>query len=262
MPIHRSGFARLLLVAFVFPLLSSCGSLSITRYKVTITIFNGETAVQASGVQQFTYTGPSPIFPSANGECGAEGEAIPLRVSDGRFLIATMSNRSNCCWDGRYGATLANSGLIGQAFDSADSPTKGRSWEVQPENYPLFITFDDRNDPNSVVEVDPVDLAATFGKDWRFGFMTVEKVGVQNTPELNWGTIVSALWAVGTFKPDKYGVVSDDAVTIGRIDVFLPWLKDPDGGASLWGELISNKRDMVAAQIERANLISIRRVVD
>jgi hypothetical protein len=48
--------------------------------------------------------------------------------------------------------------------------------EVAAEDYPLLVTFRDIRDPKSVATVDPVSLAARFGRGYRLHRMTVQIV--------------------------------------------------------------------------------------
>jgi hypothetical protein len=186
-----------------------------------MTVYKGEQAFQAVGVQEVVCYGQNPVFTMSSGECELEGEAIPLKMGEGSYLIATMSRRANCCSPGHYSRTLRNWGENGRSDRKGGYFKDTKKWVLKPENYPLFITFTDMNNPRSVAEVDPAKLAATFGDGWRFGAMNVE-------------------------------VVSFQPITMGRIDPLLPWLKEALGGAPLWGGL--NSRGPIREQIETYNL--------
>jgi hypothetical protein len=65
---------------------------------------------------------------------------------------------------------------------------------IPPEAYPLLVTFDDITKPETVREVDPSNLAATFGEGVSLRGMTLE--------------------------------VTEDKVTEGQVAAALPWLCD------------------------------------
>lgn len=197
-----------------------------------MTVYKGEQAFQAVGVQEVRCSGQSPIWPSDSGNCTLNGEAIPLKMDGGRYLIATMSRRANCCSVEHYPRTLRNWGENGRAGKNGGYLKDTKKWVLKPENYPLFITFTDMNNPRSVAEVAPADLAATFGDGWRFGAMNVE-------------------------------VVSFQPITMGRIDPLLPWLKNNLGGSPLWPILgPSSASERLTEKIEAESLRWARRTND
>lgn len=63
---------------------------------------------------------------------------------------------------------------------------------LTPDHYPLLVTFGDLADPKSVKEVKPGDLQAMFGAGYRLKMMTLE--------------------------------ITEEAVTLGKIDTLLGWL--------------------------------------
>jgi hypothetical protein len=80
-----------------------------------MTVYKGEQAFQAVGVQEVVCYGQNPMFKVSSGECELEGEAIPLKMGEGSYLIATMSRRADCCSPGYYPRTLRNWGENGRS---------------------------------------------------------------------------------------------------------------------------------------------------
>ncbi|MEM7778318.1 MAG: hypothetical protein AAF732_22280, partial [Pseudomonadota bacterium] len=64
--------------------------------------------------------------------------------------------------------------------------------EVPFQSYPLLVTFDDIKNPVTAREVDPNDLAATFGPGYALSSLTIE--------------------------------ITDEPVTEGRVESVLAWL--------------------------------------
>jgi hypothetical protein len=211
----------LFIMALLLPALAACSPSVTSRYKVTMTVYKGEQAFQAVGIQETRCYGQNPVFTMSTGGCHLEGEAIPLKMGEGGYLIATMSRRADCCSVGYYAKNLRNWGENGRSDRWGGYLKDTKKWVLKPENYPLFITFADMNNPRSVAEVDPANLAATFGDGWRFGAMNVE-------------------------------VVSFQPITMGRIDPLLPWLKEARGGAPLWGGFKASEQ--VTEKIEAESL--------
>lgn len=67
--------------------------------------------------------------------------------------------------------------------------------ELDPKDYPLLVTFTDITDPTTVKQVNPTNLAATFGPGVSLKRITLE--------------------------------ITDEPVTEGKIEHVLGWLDDP-----------------------------------
>lgn len=59
-------------------------------------------------------------------------------------------------------------------YISRISKHKGVSVPLMRDRYPLFVTFDDINDPASLKEVDPDDLASVFGEGYNLTSVMIE----------------------------------------------------------------------------------------
>lgn len=126
------------------------------------------------------------------------GEAVVVEVAPGRYLFALLGGAGKTEYMGSF-AAASIAGREGRVIDGAlfaeVQGKRGRAAGVitVPEvQYPMLVTFDDIADPLSVRLVDPTDLAASFGQGVRLKSVTLE--------------------------------VTDEAVTVGRVEGVLGWL--------------------------------------
>ena len=129
-----------------------------------------------------------------------QGEAVVADLEQGRYLFALLTGSP----DGLQGQTR-------EAYrDVYDAHTKkGKAWYAKwiravkaekeprvlpPHAYPMLVSFADINDPKTVFEVDPSDLAASFGEGFALKLMILQ--------------------------------VTDEAVTKGSVEPYLPWLRN------------------------------------
>lgn len=126
------------------------------------------------------------------------GEAVVADLGGGRYLFALLGRQDQ---------------LAQKAFPDVMNTPEGRaSWpqwareiarlrgarRLSPDLYPLLVTFADIDDPTTVKRVDPANLAATFGPGYTLASISFE--------------------------------ITDEPVTEGRVEKFLPWLPGLDGG--------------------------------
>ncbi len=125
---------------------------------------------------------------------GLRGEAVVVAMPDDRYLFALLT----------YNAFLASKVFHDKMEGSLSEP--GERWAaiiskirdrrtMVPKDYPLLVTFTDITDPKTVREVDPENLAATFGPGVSLKRITLE--------------------------------ITDEPMTEGRIERVLGWLGDP-----------------------------------
>ena len=114
-----------------------------------------------------------------------------VELSPGKFLFALLGEGST--------KELATRTFKDQLpYDPDESwakiETLRETHAINPDDYPLLVTFTDINNPTSVKEVNPADLAATFGQGYRLKDITLE--------------------------------ITDEKVTEGIAEATLPWLKN------------------------------------
>jgi hypothetical protein len=134
------------------------------------------------------------------------GEATAVGLGDGRLLVALLTGRFP--FETGWGEKEPT-GLLSRVYGVPYEWTRGRNpglgrltrqrgpREIRPSDLPRLVTFEDVADPRSVKEVDPRDLAASFGPGVRLRRAAIEVTG--------------------------------DPVTEGDIERRLPWLRGMAG---------------------------------
>ena len=122
------------------------------------------------------------------------GEAVVVDLGAGKYLFATLASGR------RDKGSPEDIGRMGPRSIGLDE-SKGNEFKrhvgvitVSREWYPLLVTFADVNDPKTVVEVKPDELATHFGPGVALKSITLE--------------------------------VTDEPVTVGVVEKILPWIKD------------------------------------
>jgi hypothetical protein len=104
-------------------------------------------------------------------EYSVSGEAAVVEVAPGRYLIALvdedMIERFRRVVQDKV--TFEKEGKwLGSIAEIDDIAT------LDPDNYPLLVTFKENDDPKSVRRVNPDDLAAVFGAGHSLRAITME----------------------------------------------------------------------------------------
>jgi hypothetical protein len=134
--------------------------------------------------QRLVRAGSSPANMAV--ERRVRGEAVAVDLPGGRALFALLRSDNNVDWASYVMQTLAphsESETFAQQLDNMlllegeivlprTFPPVGHLEERSA--YPMLVTFGDLDDPTSVEEVDPDDLAATFGEDVSLKRITVQ----------------------------------------------------------------------------------------
>jgi len=157
------------------------------RYRLTVEVETPGGIKAGSSVievqQTLVRAGSSPANQAV--ERRVRGEAVAVDLPGGKTLFALLRSDNDIDWASRVFALLAPKRK--QAFDdSLDDvlEVKGeqalpRMWPAvstisERSAYPTLVTFTDLAKPESVAEVDPDDLAATFGEGVKLKRITVE----------------------------------------------------------------------------------------
>ena len=158
------------------------------RYRLTVEVDTPEGLKTGSSVievkQRLVRAGSSPANMAV--ERRVRGEAVAVDLPGGRTLFALLRSDNNVEWASYVMQTLAphiDSETFVQQLDNMlllkgeivlprTFPPVGHLQERSA--YPMLVTFGDLSDPTSVEEIDPDDLAATFGEGVRLRRMTVQ----------------------------------------------------------------------------------------
>ncbi|MGL4310846.1 MAG: hypothetical protein ACRCSU_10190 [Paracoccaceae bacterium] len=161
------------------------------RQKLTLTVETPAGEVSGASVTEVFTRRVAKILPEAGSvKSSFHGEAIVVEVVPGRYLFALISNGLG--WvDEPYGTTKVgstyeeNMRFIMNQIGKPPVP-------MPEESLPILVTFDNINDPATVREVDPKNLAASFGPGVRLKSVTIR--------------------------------ITDEPVTEGRVEALLNWL--------------------------------------
>jgi hypothetical protein len=130
------------------------------------------------------------------------GEAVALEVGPGKYLFLLMAPGDGKGDTSAYMADLATQVLYetrgrvwGTKAFARVKTVKGEVLTVPAELYPMLVTFGDVARPESVMQVDPANLAASFGPGYALKAITL--------------------------------TITDEPVTKGTVEKVLPWYFDP-----------------------------------
>lgn len=145
-----------------------------------------------------------------------QGEAVVVELEPQRFLFALLRDYSAITAVETFADPGLKPGLREHyvaALDRMEAIRESRS--LSREHYPLFVTFDNVNDPASVRRVDPGNLSATFGAGYRMNAITLsitDEPVTQGVVErvLGWLETLGRTQANLKGKP-KVGLVSDQS---------------------------------------------------
>ncbi len=174
--------------------LPGCNLLPETQnYELTLNMSVDGLVHSASVVQQVhCHKGVGAFGGMDAGGCYVNGEALPLDLGKrGKIFLILRDGPRRV---GTPGRTLGDvEKMVWHLGIGGDDRVRNRKcWTPAMDRLPAFVAFQDRNDPKTVVQVDPDNLQPAFG----------DRVTFDN------------LWVCRTSKP----------VTRGRIERELPWL--------------------------------------
>ena len=201
-PEHSTnGYAKGCLTTFVLAaaiialgLWALSGDKRTLRSRLTLVVETPEGDRSGSSVSQVTILSPGPCnraigFGSLGIE-GEEGEAVVIDLGARGILFATLAREKDRRSGGlgMYDAGLAPfprekfRGEIGKGLCSEDEyaayldevQRRKPRGDLAFKHLPILVRFQDTNDPSSVEQVDPFDLAKSFGQDVRLKQAFVE----------------------------------------------------------------------------------------
>lgn len=192
------------------------GSTVSWNQRLTIIVDTPAGEVRGASVVEITNTetlGPL-VLPEARGVSSeARGEAVAVEILPGRWLFALLSGDAD--GKGSAGQLVYHAFRLGETREPGTKSYRSNMRDLRaqsldtpapipPEAYPLLVTFDDLAQPQTVREVDPTNLAATFGPAVALRGMTLE--------------------------------ITNDNITEGRLRSILDWLGHDPGARFLPGD--------------------------
>ncbi|MGL1922589.1 MAG: hypothetical protein OCD03_16350 [Hyphomicrobiales bacterium] len=141
---------------------------------------------------------------------GWSGEATVVDLGDGKYLFALVKEPVSLAQDTfqylvpavtRFKEGNGNRYPTKTLLPRFIEEIREKAPVVSEYEYPMLVTFDDINDPKTVRLVDPIDLAATFGKGYALKEMTLEITDEEVTIG-NLKTILDYFWWEETRKEE------------------------------------------------------------
>lgn len=190
----------LALVVGIPLVLTGCGESYSWNQKLTVEVNTPGSVVSASSITSVRYVLNAGLMDLWDGRgVYATGEAATIDLGDGKYVFALLKNSKRLEGVTHWAFYAIPSEerktlpLIGPMIERS-----GLRFELNDENQPMLVTFDDINDPTSVKEVDPSNLAATFGPGFSLQSISLE--------------------------------ITDEPVTEGEVEKVLGWLTGLKGG--------------------------------
>ncbi|MEP3197152.1 MAG: hypothetical protein ABJO57_04720 [Lentilitoribacter sp.] len=177
--------------------------------KVTVTVNtpNGEASASSVGRMVVSEKVSLGLAEAGGINSDFEGEAVVIALPNERYLFSLISGATSFSLEvfgDVPGVRKEADGSFVQWDESARRIQNLVGAKAFPsEHLPMLVTFDDINDPTSVKEVDPANLAATLGEGYSLKSVTLEIT----TEAITQGEVVKVL---GWLYSHKYRLKSPD----------------------------------------------------
>lgn len=166
-------------------LLGGCSSetlgkqLSPYRYKLTAQVETPEGVKSGASVIEVQWKLPPKIMGSqGSGSYQVKGQAVAVDLPGGQTLFVLLRSGWNVDWAAKSPYGPHQDLPIGTGDQGPHAVEKTiRTLGRQVSGYPFFVRFRDVGNPHTVEEVDPDNLAATFGPGVRLKALTVQLTG-------------------------------------------------------------------------------------
>ncbi|MBP1853211.1 hypothetical protein J2Z17_004670 [Rhizobium halophytocola] len=107
------------------------------------------------------------------GRNSISGEAVVVDLGDGKYLFALLKGYSHETAIKAFADSIPEPTNRAQSIKTYNALERLRATrQPQLPLYPTLVTFDDVDDPASVVKVDPIDLAAAFGAGYQLSYIS------------------------------------------------------------------------------------------
>ena len=183
------------LALFLLPVLAltGCTQHFAWHQKLTVTVATPAGEVSGASVTAVEVDGFDGLLPDGGDvDSRLRGEAVLVEVAPGRYLFVLLTGALGWA-DAAYG--LGGPGTVFEEnMRTVEAQVGKPPVPLPPKTWPLMVTFTDIHDPKTVQQVDPDDLAASFGPGVSLKAVTL--------------------------------AVTDEPVTEGKVEAVLVWLAD------------------------------------
>ena len=181
---------RLLVISCIAA--SACTPLPSYRYKLTVEVETPEGLRTGSSVIEVQARAEAKLLPDMQRiSATVAGEAVAVPLPGGRVLFAVLYSDS---YNG-HPERIARAALLKRhPLQDSEPEVYARQAErlgsftvmsvVPQEAYPIFVTFGDLIEPQTVNWVDPSNLGATFGEGYRIRELKIQTTQTEVTSDL------------------------------------------------------------------------------
>lgn len=177
----------LLLLGSCFAILATGTDNEHWNQRLTLVIETPTRSVSGSVVQRIDWQGTRGLYKSmtsgvdsSSASVKVTGEALAIEVVPGRCLFALLKGGDG--WQGEPGSNagfaigvpLGHFARSAEAVEAILNFPKDTPIALAPGAWPMLVTYEDITKPETVREVDPLDLAAVFGDGVRLKAVTLE----------------------------------------------------------------------------------------
>ena len=153
-------------------LLAGCAPSDTIRYRLTAEVETPEGVRTGQSVIQVAWTKPGPIAKAVLGGLAGSGfqvtgDAIAVDLPRGETLFVLLRSPASEDWAG-FASNQVGGGEV-RPVPRIDPHVPGM------DNYPYFVRFRDISDPGTIEQVDPDDLATSFGEGYRLKALTFQR---------------------------------------------------------------------------------------
>ena len=164
------------------------------RLTLVVNTPSGEVSGSAVIKVSTRFFDPPQVFGSAEVVYHFTGEAVVIEVLPGKYLFALLGDPSELF----YAAARDRFAGLSRREWLSEIPKQTEPVELTGDLIPMLVTFDDVTKPETVREVDPADLEATFGPGYVLGPVTLAITGEPVTE----GPVEAALVWLNNIWPD------------------------------------------------------------
>lgn len=196
--------------------------------KITVTVNTPNGEVSASSVGRMVVSEKVSLGLAEAGGINSdfEGEAVVIALPNEKYLFSVISGATSFslkAFGDVPGVRKNADGSFVQWDESARRIQNLVGAKAFPSDHlPMLVTFDDINDPTSVKEVDPANLASTFGEGYSLKSITLE--------------------------------ITTEAITQGEVVRVLGWVSSRVELNLIWQNLTSKQRDMLIERVWRRGI--------
>lgn len=174
-------YLRLVVTSLMLVLLSACGvqDYSEYRFRMTVEVDTPEGLRTGSSVYQVSAWNTGSMLPDASKRgWKVQGDAVAVDLPSGQALFALL--KTGAIHGDLAGLSMTaldpsfNNDVVESAARLASRTRVQKPAVVQPEIYPMLVTFRDISDPMTVEQVNASHLDTNFGKGVRLKRITVQ----------------------------------------------------------------------------------------